>query len=153
MKNRLIVGGVTAIALLAMAGSAFAQAASVNQAIPWQFRSDDPNATAVLQNGVVVMQAMRSHTLGQLSTGSSAGNGTGLFGASASATNNYTQNVTETVNNCAASGAGADLSCGGGAIRAVTTQTTSGSSSTGTTSATGNTVRSQQNSGSTINGQ
>lgn len=139
--------------LLATAGVASAQSASVNQSIPWQFRSSDPNATAVLQNGVVLMQEMRNHTLGLTPATSLSGNGTGLLGANSQATNNYNQTVTETVNNCSAGAAGAEVSCGGGSSYSTSKQSTSGSSAGATTTLTGNTLRSQQNSGSTINGQ
>jgi hypothetical protein len=85
------------------------------------------------------MQEMRNHTLGLTPATGASGQG-GLLGASSQATNNFNQTITETVNNCSAGAAGAEVSCGGGAATSTTTQTTSGSTTTARTTLTGNTV-------------
>ena len=149
MKKNALLGGVIAFAItLGMgAGAAHAQTGTVNQAVPWQFK--DANTTASQQNGLLIIQALRNHTLGETPAQSLSGNGGGVFGLGSTATNNYTVNQTVTNNNCSAAGAGADLNCGGGSIQATTTQTSTSSPVTAKSNATGNTVTAPTNSGNT----
>lgn len=151
MKKTRLLGGLSALALLAGAGAAYAQPGVLAQDSAWQFRTSDQ--TAVLQNN---FQIQRQHEIDKKlkeqgfvpgSAGSGGLTGGGLLGAGADNIANYTQinNVTSNTNSCSAA-AGASLSCGassmgsGGNTSSVG-QTTSSTSQTATTTTEGNTIR------------
>lgn len=136
MNRYRLLGGALALAMLAVAGAASANDLGEDGA--WQFRN--PAQTQTLQNGILLMQENRNHTLGAAASATGTSGTGSLFGASSTGYNNFTQIVNETTNNCQASGAGAVLTCGGGSNSGVVSQTANQSPVSSSNTLTGNTL-------------